>query len=238
MTCAACAVRLEKVLKRLPDVDAEVNFATASARLTSRTVQPPDLAAMAAVARAGFQVPLSRQRLTLEGMTCAACAQRIEKCSIVCLAYTPASTSPPPAPRWITRPAWSATRSCWTRCAAPVIRRSCRATTPRHICQRARPHRPLAAGVRLLALPFVAEMLAMLAGRHGLLPVAWRWALATPVQFWWAGALSRRLAQPARRRRQYGCAGGAGHQHGLSAERLDGADRAASWPCTLKPACR
>ena len=80
MTCAACAVRLEKVLKRLPDVDAEVNFATASARLTSRTVQPPDLAAaMAAVARAGFQVPLSRQRLMLEGMTCAACAQRIEK---------------------------------------------------------------------------------------------------------------------------------------------------------------
>ena len=45
MTCAACAVRLEKVLKRLPDVDAEVNFATASARLTSRTAQPPDLAA-------------------------------------------------------------------------------------------------------------------------------------------------------------------------------------------------
>ena len=28
MSCAACAVRLEKVLNRLPGVDAKVNFAT------------------------------------------------------------------------------------------------------------------------------------------------------------------------------------------------------------------
>ena len=35
MSCAACAVRLEKVLNRLPGVAAQVNFATGKARLTA-----------------------------------------------------------------------------------------------------------------------------------------------------------------------------------------------------------
>jgi Cu+-exporting ATPase len=35
MSCAACAVRLEKVLNRLPGVDAKVNFATGKAAFRS-----------------------------------------------------------------------------------------------------------------------------------------------------------------------------------------------------------
>ena len=35
MSCAACAVRLEKVLNRLPGVSAQVNFATGKARLSA-----------------------------------------------------------------------------------------------------------------------------------------------------------------------------------------------------------
>ena len=54
MTCAACSTRLEKVLNRLPGVEASVNLATERAQL--RFV-PGTLSlneAMAAVARAGF----------------------------------------------------------------------------------------------------------------------------------------------------------------------------------------
>ncbi|HNX71478.1 heavy metal translocating P-type ATPase [Rivihabitans pingtungensis] len=185
MTCAACAVRLEKVLKRLPDVDAEVNFATASARLTSRTVQPPDLAAaMAAVARAGFQVPLSRQRLTLEGMTCAACAQRIEKV-LNRLPGVHASVNFATASAEVDYPAGVVSSA---QLLDTVRRAGYQAQLPRTDApvtaagEQDHTGRWLLAST-LLALPFVAEMLAMLAGRHGLLPVAWQWALATPVQF-------------------------------------------------------
>ena len=185
MTCAACAVRLEKVLKRLPDVDAEVNFATASARLTSRTAQPPDLAAaMAAVARAGFQVPLSRQRLTLEGMTCVACAQRIEKV-LNRLPGVHASVNFATASAEVDYPAGVVSSA---QLLDTVRRAGYQAQLPRNDApvtaagEQDHTGRWLLAST-LLALPFVAEMLAMLAGRHGLLPVAWQWALATPVQF-------------------------------------------------------
>ncbi len=54
MTCAACAARLEKVLNRLPGVEASVNFAAETARVcdTSGVIEPA--AIVAAVARAGF----------------------------------------------------------------------------------------------------------------------------------------------------------------------------------------
>ena len=35
MTCAACAMRIEKKLNRLPDVLASVNYATATARVAA-----------------------------------------------------------------------------------------------------------------------------------------------------------------------------------------------------------
>ena len=53
MTCAACAVRIEKKLNKLPDVLASVNYATATARVTARAdMQTADL--IAAVDRAGY----------------------------------------------------------------------------------------------------------------------------------------------------------------------------------------
>ena len=54
MTCVACAARIEKVLNRLPDVTATVNFATEKARIEFDQ-QNTDMAALiAAVQRAGF----------------------------------------------------------------------------------------------------------------------------------------------------------------------------------------
>ena len=53
MSCAACAVRLEKVLNRLPQTRAQVSFATERALL--RTTQPDVEPMLAAVRKAGFE---------------------------------------------------------------------------------------------------------------------------------------------------------------------------------------
>ena len=53
MTCAACSARLEKVLNRMPGVEARVNLASERARLRLSGEQEME-AVIAAVARAGF----------------------------------------------------------------------------------------------------------------------------------------------------------------------------------------
>jgi Cu+-exporting ATPase len=54
MTCAACATRIEKVLNRLPDVHAAVNFATEKAHVEypAGTLTPDDL--ITAIRKAGY----------------------------------------------------------------------------------------------------------------------------------------------------------------------------------------
>ncbi|MGD6690790.1 cation transporter, partial [Xanthomonas citri pv. citri] len=54
MTCAACAARIEKVLNRLPGVQATVNFAAERARVTYSPALADVPALIAAVERAGY----------------------------------------------------------------------------------------------------------------------------------------------------------------------------------------
>ena len=79
MTGAACAARIEKVLNRLPGVDASVNLAAERARVQISGSETTPAAVLAAIERAGFRVPPQTVELAVEGMTCAACAARIEK---------------------------------------------------------------------------------------------------------------------------------------------------------------
>jgi len=93
MSCAACSARLEKVLNRLPGVQAAVDLAGERARVdllvAENVVQAgaaPSGDAVAtpqqvldAVARAGFSVPEQTIELGVEGMSCAACSARLEK---------------------------------------------------------------------------------------------------------------------------------------------------------------
>ncbi len=61
MTCAACAARVEKKLRTIPDVTASVNFATAKANVTAPSVVPVDVL-IEAVEQAGYgaePVPLA-----------------------------------------------------------------------------------------------------------------------------------------------------------------------------------
>ncbi len=79
MTCAACAARIEKVLNRLPGVQASVNLASERARveLAPDTTSPKQV--VASIEKAGFSVPQQTLELAIEGMTCAACSTRLEK---------------------------------------------------------------------------------------------------------------------------------------------------------------
>ena len=72
MTCAACAARIEKALNRVPGVQAEVNFATASARVQYDRSKADVDALVSAVARAGYAAHVTRD----EGSGAASVSQR------------------------------------------------------------------------------------------------------------------------------------------------------------------
>ncbi|MBN8489374.1 MAG: copper ion binding protein, partial [Burkholderiales bacterium] len=78
MTCASCAGRVERALQKVAGVaSANVNLAAELVVVDA----PPTLLAdtVAAVQRAGYQVPLASTALAIEGMTCASCSGRVER---------------------------------------------------------------------------------------------------------------------------------------------------------------
>ncbi|WP_333595108.1 heavy metal translocating P-type ATPase [Anaerospora hongkongensis] len=80
MSCAACATRIEKGLAKLSGVDkAAVNFAAEKASVTydSAQVSLQDIAKK--VEELGYQIVTDRVEFKISGMSCAACATRIEK---------------------------------------------------------------------------------------------------------------------------------------------------------------
>lgn len=79
MTCASCVSRVEKALKKVPEViDAKVNLATEKATVTAlETVHTTEL--VKSVEKAGFQIAQPNIELNIEGMTCASCVARVEK---------------------------------------------------------------------------------------------------------------------------------------------------------------
>src|SRR5712691_5420418 len=96
MTCASCAMRIEKGLKKVPGVkDVSVNLATEQASVTYDPLQTDVEQMVQKVDAVGYKatpliIPLpkpvlkepeteSHAVLDLEGMTCASCAMRIEK---------------------------------------------------------------------------------------------------------------------------------------------------------------
>ncbi|KNF09799.1 cadmium, zinc and cobalt-transporting ATPase CadA [Gottschalkia purinilytica] len=80
MTCAACASRIEKVLSKTEGVhEANVNLIAkkATVEYDDKEVNVEHL--IKSIEKAGFKVPLEKTTLNIEGMTCSACASRIEK---------------------------------------------------------------------------------------------------------------------------------------------------------------
>lgn len=79
MTCAACAARIEKTLNRLPGVRAAVNFASERATVEVENPEVDSRQLVQSIEKAGYSVPARTIALQIRGMTCAACAARIEK---------------------------------------------------------------------------------------------------------------------------------------------------------------
>ncbi len=79
MSCASCAARIEKALKKIPEVlEANVNLSTEKAYVTAvSSLQQQVL--VKAIQKAGFDVKADQLELNIEGMTCASCVARVEK---------------------------------------------------------------------------------------------------------------------------------------------------------------
>ncbi|MED3549765.1 heavy metal translocating P-type ATPase [Cytobacillus praedii] len=80
MTCAACAIRIEKGLNKMEGVsEANVNLALekATVKFDAAKMGPADI--QEKIRALGYDVITEKVELVLTGMTCAACATRIEK---------------------------------------------------------------------------------------------------------------------------------------------------------------
>lgn len=84
MTCAACAQRIEKTVRKLPGIEqASVNLASEKLFVEYNPDSLTIPAIKEAVTKIGYEVvekaDTANITIPIEGMTCAACAQRIEK---------------------------------------------------------------------------------------------------------------------------------------------------------------
>lgn len=80
MTCAACAVRIEKGLRKVPGVvEANVNFALEKSNVIFNPAATNVEELQKKVEALGYHVRAEKAELDITGMTCAACATRIEK---------------------------------------------------------------------------------------------------------------------------------------------------------------
>ncbi|MBX9971417.1 heavy metal translocating P-type ATPase [Cytobacillus firmus] len=80
MTCAACAVRIEKGLKKIDGVeDASVNFALEKSKVTFDPSKANVNQLKEKVQSLGYKVMSEKAEFDIRGMTCAACANKIEK---------------------------------------------------------------------------------------------------------------------------------------------------------------
>ncbi|MEI7613810.1 MAG: heavy metal translocating P-type ATPase [Betaproteobacteria bacterium] len=203
MTCAACASRVEKVLNRLPGVVASVNFASehAHVELFSDETEPRQL--VSAIEKAGFSVPQQTLDLGLGGMTCAACATRIEKVlnrltgveAVVNLASEHARVRYQPGVADSAQVLAAIARAGFTGWVADDRSREDEKARKLALYQTELRRFWISA---VLTLPLLAQMATMFSdadlSEHGhqalhslqsdLLPRWLQWALATPVQFW------------------------------------------------------
>ena len=193
MTCAACAARIEKVLNRLPGVVASVNLASERAQVQLQSDETTPQQVVAAIGKAGFAVPAQSVELAIGGMTCAACAMRIEKVlsridgveASVNLAAESARIRYIPGAVDAARLVQAVEKAGFTARVADDRSREEEKARKYAVYRAERVRFWIAAA---LTLPLVAQMLWMFgaSGQHGEDPLP-RWLqllLATPVQFW------------------------------------------------------
>lgn len=189
MSCAACAIRIEKRLNALDGVSAQVNFATESAVVT-RDDSVPLATVVDTIRKTGFDIVPERVELALSGMTCAACAQRIETVlnrlpgvsASVNFATETARVDMLPGTADVNALVAAVTRAGYEARPLAGDDRAARKAEKQLAYQQELRQFAIAA---LFTLPLWLEMVSMFGGSHeGLLPRWLQLLLATPVQFW------------------------------------------------------
>lgn len=184
MTCASCAGRVERALRKLPQVSsASVNLANEQARIEAPAGSLPQL--ISAIEGAGYNVPSQPLELSIEGMTCASCVGRIERAlnklpgvSQVAVNLADekarlqvlAGFDPQLAVKAVVAAGYNA-QLLGERPATDQAQR------------RLRHERLTLLAAIALTLPLVLPMLVEPFGLHWMLPAWVQWLLATPVQF-------------------------------------------------------
>ena len=167
-------------------------------------------------------MPQDEAELRIDGMTCATCVARVEKALKSVPGVLEASVNLATSTAHVSRLSGTARTPALLQAVRRAGYEAQDASGGRRRTGRARKtHDPgwkVALAVALSA-PLVLPMLGAAFGRHWMLPAAWQFVLAAPVQFWLGCALlPRRLDGTACRHRQHGPAGRAGHQRRLRPE--------------------
>ncbi len=190
MTCAACAVRIENSLNKQPGIAAAVNLAAEKARVEydPDTTSPGEIVSL--IRKTGYEVPEQRLELALEGMTCAACAARIEK-ALNALLGVSANVNFAAEKALVRLQPGTATLADLISAVAKAGYGARELVAVDHEARRQEKLRAYEKEFRLfwlaalLTLPLVAQMGGMITGSHAdWLPRWLQMALATPVQFW------------------------------------------------------
>jgi len=191
MTCAACAARIEKALNRLPGVQASVNLATerVTLRYDSQQTSPDEI--VRTIEKTGYSVPPQVTELAIEGMTCVACAARIEKVLNRIPGVTATVNFAAEKARVRHVPGTPGIHQLTEAVAAAGYRAHPTGNSSREQ-DAARRRAALQRDTRIfwmalaLTLPFLGEMVTMaLLPHHGHFMPPWlQLVLATPVQFW------------------------------------------------------
>lgn len=80
MTCAACSARIEKSLGKLDGVqEVNVNLLANKATIVIDSEKLTKKNLVDTIYKTGYEVPLERRTILVQGMTCAACSARVEK---------------------------------------------------------------------------------------------------------------------------------------------------------------
>jgi Cu+-exporting ATPase len=195
MTCASCAGRVERALRKLPEVvSAEVNLALETASVQAAATLPV-ATLISTVERAGYAVPRDELQLAIGGMTCASCVGRVERAlrKLPGVLEAEVNLATEQAHVVVLRGVADAgaVAAAIQKAGYEVLPQAAdgsvsQAAAPQSLLQRwLAPNsgaRVLLAA--LLSAPLVLPMLLQPFGVHWMLPSALQWLLATPVQFW------------------------------------------------------
>lgn len=187
MTCASCAGRVERALRKVPGVaDVQVNLATETASVSTNSPAPALTTLINAVVQAGYQVPTGQADWHIDGMSCASCVGRVEKALLAVPGVSTATVNLATEQahvQWVGHQApmgiEAAVESAGYQARPVVAAGGAKPASTPH----AAPWWP-AALAGLLSLPLVWPMVGMLWGLDWALNGWLQWALATPVQFW------------------------------------------------------